>query len=159
MKGYRNLLNSDSRIVVVVDLDDEDCKGLKDKLEEMARQANLQTRTDLQGGVWQVVNRIAIEELEAWYFGDWEAVRAVYPKMPASIPQKRRFRNPDTIQGTWEVFEKVLQQHGYYRGGLLKIEAAQKIGHHIDPTRSRSHSFQIFWNAVLEAVQGTACVE
>jgi hypothetical protein len=25
-----------------------------------------------------VVNRLAIEELEAWYFGDWEAVRAAY---------------------------------------------------------------------------------
>ena len=30
-------------------------------------------------GAWQVVNRIAIEELQAWHFGDWEAARQANP--------------------------------------------------------------------------------
>jgi hypothetical protein len=31
------------------------------------------------------LNRIAVEELEAWFFGDIEALRAVYPKLSATL--------------------------------------------------------------------------
>jgi len=48
---------------------------------------------------WQVVNRIAIEELEAWYFGNWPAVVATYPNVPENIPGKAPYRNPDAIAG------------------------------------------------------------
>lgn len=47
-------------------------------------------RTGAGGAPWQLVNRIAIEELEAWYFGDWEAVRTAYPRIPSTIPNQQK---------------------------------------------------------------------
>lgn len=155
LQAYRSMLSSGSgcRIVVVLDRDQDDCHELKSRLEEMARDAGLQTRSTAQEGCWQVANRLAIEELEAWYFGDWATVCAVYQKVSPNIPKQERFRDPDGIKGTWEAFQKVLQRRGYYPAGLNKIEAAQKIGAQIQPSRCRSRSFQVFWTAVLEAVQ------
>ncbi len=143
LRGYAAWLPSDWRIVVVVDRDDEDCRELKQKLESIARRAGLRTRTAAQGAAWQVVNRIAIEELEAWYFGDWDAVRAAYPRVPPNIPAKKQYRNPDAIQGgTWEAFERILQKAGYFQGGLRKIEAARTVAARMDPARNTSQSFR-----------------
>ena len=77
LRGYSAWLPQDWHIMVVIDRDDDQCDRLKDELEMIARQANLRTRT--QGGPqFQVTNRLAIEELEAWFFGDWDAVRQAY---------------------------------------------------------------------------------
>lgn len=93
-----------------------------------------------------------IEELEAWYFGDWEAVCAAYPRAPKDIPGKSRYRNPDAIQGgTAEAFERVLQRVGYYATGLAKVDAARRVGAHFDPARCRSQSFRYFYAILLEA--------
>lgn len=151
LRGYASWLPDDWRIVVVVDRDDEDCRRLKRRLEEIARRAGVTTRT--RAGPWQLLNRIAIEELEAWYFGDWEGVRAVYPRVAATVPQRRGFRDPDAISGgTWEAFERVMQEHGYFKGGLGKIDAARALGAHIEPARSRSASFSAFCAAIAEAM-------
>lgn len=152
LRGYSRWLPDDWRIVVVVDRDDDDCRDLKRRLEQAAVDAGLSTRTRPARGMWQLVNRVAIEELEAWYFGDWGAVRSVYPRLPATIPNRAVFREPDAIAGgTWEAFERVLQQHGYFDGGLRKIEAARSIGAVLDPQRCSSPSFQTFQQAILEA--------
>ncbi len=153
LRGYASWLPEDWRIVVVVDRDAEDCLDLKRRMEEAARRAGLCTRTHTGTSTWQLVNRIAIEELEAWYFGDWSGVRAAYPRMPRTIPRRRRFRDPDAIQGgTWEAFERIARRHGYFRAGLPKIEVARTLGQHIAPGTNRSRSFQVFCKAVIEAV-------
>jgi hypothetical protein len=72
LRGYAAWLPEGWRIVVVVDRDDDDCHALKERLEAIAEHARLLTRSRGGGPGWQVVNRISIEELEAWYFGDWE---------------------------------------------------------------------------------------
>jgi hypothetical protein len=151
LQGYSKWIPETFRIVVVVDRDDDDCHVLKDRLEKMAEDEGLITRTKAGGGAYVVVNRIAIEELEAWYFGDWEAVRAAYPRTPENIPAKRRYRNPDGIAGgTWEAFERVLNDAGYFRGGLRKIEAASEIAVHMDPSRNTSRSFCHLRDVLLE---------
>lgn len=153
LRGYAAWLPADWRIVVVVDRDDDDCRALKLQLESMARRAGLRTRTRAGNAAWQLVNRIAIEELEAWYFGDWAAVRSAYPRASANLPRRQGLRDPDAIAGgTWEAFERVMLSHGYFQGGLLKIEAARAIGAHVDPARSRSASLSAFWGAIAEAV-------
>jgi hypothetical protein len=125
---------------------------LKRRLEQFAADAHLSTRTSRETGGWQLVNRLAIEELEAWYFGDWSAVRRVYPRVAATIPSRASFRAPDSIAGgTWEAFERVMKRHGYFRGGLCKIEAARTIGAVLDPQRCSSPSFRMFQTAILEA--------
>lgn len=153
LRGYAVWLPDDWRIVVVVDRDDDDCRELKQRLEDIAARAGLRTRPRAGAVRWQLVNRIAIEELEAWYFGDWAAVRAAYPRAPAGIPNRQGFRDPDAIVGgTWEAFERVMRKCGYFKGGLAKLEAARAIGAGVDPSRSQSRSFQVFCSAVSEAV-------
>jgi hypothetical protein len=152
LRGYATWLPADWRIVVVVDRDDDNCRELKRQMETIAQKAGLLSRTRSRTSPWRLVNRIAIEELEAWYFGDWAAVCSAYPRVAATVPRRQSFRDPDAVTGgTWEAFERVMQAHGYFKGGLLKIEAARAIGARIDPARSSSHSFRAFGDAISEA--------
>jgi hypothetical protein len=152
LRGYAAWIPDDWRILVVVDRDDEDCHRLKRRLESAAHTAGLRSRSVAKDGRWQLVNRIAVEELEAWYFGDWAAVTAAYSRVSSTVPRRAGFRDPDGIAGgTWEAFERVMQGHGYFGGGLPKIEAARTIGAHVDPERSTSRSFRAFRTALAEA--------
>jgi len=152
LRGYANWIPDNYRIMVVVDRDGDDCLQLKEQLEGAAAHSGLVTRSKSDGSAWQVVNRIAIEELEAWYFGDWEAVRIAYPHLPRNIPDLARYRDLDAIKGgTWESFERVMRSHGYFREGLRKVQAAAAISKCMDPARNRSHSFNVFHNVVIEA--------
>jgi len=151
LKGYAKWLPIDHRIVVAVDRDDEDCFDLKQRLERMATTAGLRTRTENGGPPYQIVNRVVIEELEAWYFGDWNAVRTAYPRVSATTPSQAKYRDPDDIKGgTWEAFERVLQRAGYFQTGLRKIEAAAAIAAHWSPGQNRSKSFQLFRDVLDE---------
>ncbi len=151
--GYAKWLPADWRIVVVVDRDNDDCMRLKKHMEAIARNAGLRTRTGVDGPQWQLVNRIAIEELEAWYFGDWEAACAAYPRLPPTLTAKQKYRDPDAIAGgTWEAFERIMRRYGYFKGGLPKIEVARSLGGVTDAQRSRSASFCHFRDAILEAI-------
>jgi hypothetical protein len=108
LRGYSNWLPDDYRIVVVVDRDDDDCHDLKQQLEQMASDAGLLSRSHAGGRPYKVVNRLAIEELEAWYFGDWDAVRAAYPKVSGTIA---KHWSPHTNRShSFCVFRDVLQE-------------------------------------------------
>ena len=153
LKGYAHWPSNYGRIVVVVDCDDDDCHKLKQQLESAATAAGLRTRSGGRGTPWQVVNRIAIEELEAWYFGDWEAVRCAYPKVSPTVPAQAKYRDPDAIKGgTWEAFERLLKKKGYFKNGRSKVEVARTIAAHINPDCNRSHSFVKFREALIEAM-------
>jgi hypothetical protein len=155
LRGFSKWLPKDHRILVVVDRDDEDCHALKGRLEQAATTAGLRTRSLAGTHPYQVVNRLAIEELEAWYFGDWEAVTTAYPRVPPTIPNQARYRNPDAVAGgTWEAFERVLQRAGYFLTGLRKIEVARAIAPHWNPNVNRSHSFRVFHQALQEIASG-----
>ncbi|MBK1734051.1 hypothetical protein CKO15_01885 [Halorhodospira abdelmalekii] len=152
LRGYAAWLPENYRVVVVVDRDEDDCHQLKDRLDSISASAGLRSRTATGDDRWQVVNRIAIEELEAWYFGDWEAVREVYSRVPANIPNRQGFRDPDAITGgTWEAFERILQRHRYFETGLRKVEAARALGQVVDPVRSTSRSFSLFCATLIGA--------
>lgn len=155
LRGYAAWLPDDCRLFVIVDRDAEACTTLKQRMESIAARAGVLTRTaSPEKSAWQLVNRIAIEELEAWYFGDWAAVQAAYPRASDTVPRSRRFRDPDAITGgTWEAFEEVMQRHGYFKPGLAKIEAARQVGRQVDAARSKSPSFIALHAAVAEAVQ------
>lgn len=160
LRGYGQRRQSDTwfrdhcRIVVVVDRDGDDCAELKRRLEAMAKRAGLTTRSNAKRSPYMVANRLAIEELEAWYFGDWEAVRAAYPQASATIPTQAKYRKPDEIAGgTWEAFERVLQKAGYFKGGLRKVEAARAVTVCMDPARNTSPSFCALRDVLFEMVR------
>jgi len=144
--GYSKWLPDDWRIVVLMDEDRDDCLALKNQLEQAARNAGLITKSQASAGAnYQVVNRLAIEELEAWFLGDTQALTAAYPRVSPSFTGKARFRDPDAVVGgTWEALERLLQTAGQYPSGLPKIETARRISQYMDPQRNRSHSFQVF---------------
>jgi hypothetical protein len=151
LRGYGHWLPEDWRILVIVDRDNDDCNELKHILEETALDEGFITRSSRHGPRYSVVNRLAIEELEAWYFGDWMAVRAAYPRVKGTIPDKSAYRDPDAIRGgTWESFEQILRQAGYFKTGLRKIEAARSIAPHMSIPQNTSRSFQIFHEAIVE---------
>ena len=152
LRAYEKWLPENYRIAVLIDRDNGDCLELKEQLESIAIGSGLVTRTRIRDGRWQVVNRIVVEELEAWYFGDWEAVCRAYPRTSANIPRKAAYRHPDSIKGgTWEAFERILQRCGYFEGGLRKVEAARAIARFVDPARNRSDSFLKLRDAIVEA--------
>ena len=154
LRAYRTMLQPGWRILVLLDGDGDDCRTLKQVLERYAAAVDLMTKTSAIGQSWLVLNRIAIEELEAWYFGDWRAVLAAYPRVPSRIPLRAAFRHPDAIKGgTWEAFDRILRQAGYYPDGINKLRAAQRIAPHMDPARNTSRSFQVFRDALLEAAR------
>lgn len=148
LRGYAAWLPENHRIVIIVDRDDDDCLSLKAQLEEDVQRAGLCTRQQNRA-FFNVINRIAIEELEAWYFGDWAAVCAAFPRIPPTIPQQAKYRDPDAIAGgTWEAFGQILKRAGYFPTGLRKLELARTITPYMDPMRNRSHSFQVLRDAL-----------
>lgn len=158
MRGYAKWLPRDWRIVVLVDEDRSNCIALKERMDRAADAAGLITRTKASSinnhARFQVLNRIAIEELEAWFFGDVQALNQAYPKTPETLGHKSRYKDPDSIKGgKWESMERELKRSGYFIGGLRKIEAAKTISAYMEPDKNNSKSFQVFRDGLREMVR------
>jgi len=155
LRGYKSWFPPDGRIIVLVDADREDCRQLKARLDSIAREAGFVVRSDAgAGNAFQVLNRIAVEELEAWFLGDVEALRAAYPNLPPKLRRGAKYRDSDAIRGgTCEALERVLKRAGYYPAGLPKIEVARRMSAQMDPARNRSHSFRVFWDALADMMR------
>jgi len=146
LRGYARWLPTDWRIVVLVDRDADDCRRLKARLEKAAKAAGLPTWTQAPArDRVRVVNRIVIEELEAWFFGDAVAIATAFPRVPPTLASRRGYADPDAIRGgTWEALQRELRRAGYFRAGMPKINTARWIAAHMDPDRNRSRSFRLF---------------
>jgi hypothetical protein len=153
LKGYARWIPNDYRIVVLLDRDRDDCIQLKSQLNQMAIDAGLIIKSPQNNNVFQVINRIAIEEIEAWFFGDADAMRAAYPRLSKNFETKATYRIPDNISNTWESMERILQRSGYFKTGLRKTEAAYEISKNMHPLKNRSKSFQIFWQGITACLQ------
>lgn len=124
----------DTAICILVDRDSDDCHQLKVALTQMATDAGI-----------PALVRIAIEELEAWFFGDRTALEQAYPGVETWLSTKPQFNNPDAIQGgTAEQLGRAMRRAGYHRGGLAKMAAAEQIAVCMDVNSNTSHSFQVF---------------
>jgi hypothetical protein len=150
LKGYKQLRPDDYKIIVLVDRDSQDCLKLKDKLEDIALKEGFITKSSaLVNQNFQVINRIVIEEIESWFFGDINAINSAYPKVSKNISNQASYRIPDQIKGgTWEALERILKKAGYHQGGLQKLKAARDISFFMDPTKNSSKSFQIFYQTL-----------
>jgi hypothetical protein len=155
MKGYGHFLPQDWRIVVLIDEDRENCISLKAKLDATAQDAGLVTKNMApNGSTFHVLNRIAVEELEAWFFGDVRAMHQAYNGISINLGTKSVYKDPDLIKGgTWEAMERELQRAGYFKAGLAKIKAARAISANMVPSRNSSPSFQAFRNGILDIIK------
>ncbi|MFH1336968.1 MAG: DUF4276 family protein [Candidatus Zixiibacteriota bacterium] len=154
LKGYKTWMPEDWRIVVLIDADDEDCRVLKDRLEGISQSAGLITKSSRTiGSYFQVLNRLAIEELESWFFGDIDAVRSSYPRIPLNLGRRAKYRNPDSIRGgTWEALDREFKKVGYFSSGISKILVAREVSLYMEPERNQSGSFQVFRQGLLDLV-------
>lgn len=161
LRAYRKWIPSDWGIVVLMDEDRADCRALKAKMEAISLGVGFATKSAPdKTGNFQVINRLCIEELEAWFFGDVPALCAAYPGVPTELAKRRAYRNPDAIRGgTWEALERVLQSAGHHRGGLAKKQAARDITAHMKPETNNSVCFRAFRSALLSATLNSTDVD
>ncbi|MCX7927304.1 MAG: DUF4276 family protein [Candidatus Omnitrophica bacterium] len=146
LKAYSKWIDNQIKLVVLIDLDKEDCKKLKSELNRIAKNSGLKIKTTIGEltSNFQILNRIAIEELESWFLGDKNALIKTYPKLKPKIFNKSKFRNPDAIKDPWEELERILQKNGYYSQGLEKIQNARLISSNMDINNNASKSFNCF---------------
>jgi len=155
LKGYSPWIGgADTRVVVLIDRDNDDCVELKGVLEKAAADAGLRTFSAADGRTGgAVLNRIVTEELEAWFLGDMPALRAAYPRLPAGLEFRAKYRDPDAVAGgTWEALEHLLQRYGYFPTRLAKAVAAAEIAIHMNVETNRSRSFQAFRDGLRRLV-------
>jgi hypothetical protein len=97
LRAYGRALNPETdRVLVVLDLDDDDCMDLKRRLLAVLDTCDPKP---------VVLFRIAIEETEAFYLGDPEAIRKAFPTARLA---KLQTYTQDSICGTAEVFQEVI---------------------------------------------------
>ena len=154
LKAYRRWLPAGWRIVVLVDEDRQDCRALKRRMEQVATDAGLVIKAFGRPGIpFELVNRIAVEELEAWFLGNVPALAGEFPGVTPTLANQAKYRDPDMIQGgTWETLERVLQGAGYYPAGLSKIDVARRLGRVLPVAENRSGSFGVFLEALGASV-------
>lgn len=124
-------------LVVIVDTDDRDQVIFLKELNQTAASVDPRAR---------VIFTLAIEEMEAWYFGDQQAILAAYPG--AKLGQMLNYQQ-DSVCGTWERLADMiaaggaakLKADGWPASGVAKSEWALRITPHMDPDRNISPSF------------------
>lgn len=126
--------------VILHDQDQWDCKRLKRKLRALCKKANSPHKPLI---------RIVCRELEAWYFGDLNAVGKVFSKSKITRHgNKARYRNPDSIVNPSAELEKLLDDFG-------KVHAAREIPKYMNLQGNSSTSFQALLTGVHKFA--TAC--
>lgn len=132
LRAWSKILHpSSDRVVVLVDVDQDDCRALLAELNAL--------RDTMSTPEFLV--RLAIEEVEAWYLGDWKALRKAFP---GADSHTFRTYKPDSICRTWEKFQEVI-------GDPLERKTiwAEKMGAVLDVEgQSRSDSFNRFCRGV-----------
>jgi hypothetical protein len=125
-------------VVVICDLDNKN----KDEFTSQLREVLNGCRHTPE----KVLFCVAIEEFEAWYLGDLDAIKCAYPKAKDGI--LRSYVN-DSICGTWECLadaihdggHKSLKKRGWQAIGEQKSVWAVNISPHMDVENNQSPSF------------------
>ena len=144
LRGFGKSLDDLSTVVVVVDLDDDDCLKFKQDLLNVLNACNPPPKT---------LFRIAIEESEAWLLGDLVAVKSAYQNATNAVLNGYV---QDSICGTWEVLADAvhpggsahLKALGYPPAGVVKCEWAREIAPYIDIYSNKSKSFQVLRDGI-----------
>lgn len=137
LSGYGRTPGIDA-VAVVLDSDRQDCTALLEELKLIAARCNPSPR---------VLFRLAMEEMEAWYFGDRNAILLAYPRAKESVLDRYQ---QDRICGTWEMLadavypggSTAVSKVGWPLSGQLKHEWADRIGPNMNLESNDSPSFQ-----------------
>jgi hypothetical protein len=136
LRGYARTDSVDA-VLVILDSDKRDCSAFLTELRDTAA---------VSGADGKTMFRLAIEETEAWYFGDAAALLLGYPKAKQTIIDRYR---QDSVCGTWELLADAIHtggsvailKTGWPLPGQIKHEWANRIGPHMNPDANQSPSF------------------
>ncbi len=145
--GYENYM---AAVILVCDLDDKCLKAFRTELFGILHKCNPMPATRFC---------IAIEEGEAWFLGDLNAVKAAYPKARDAVLTS--YVN-DSICGTWEKLADAIYQggasalsaKGWQTIGAEKSKWAAEISAYMTVENNLSPSFQYFRGKLRELVDG-----
>jgi hypothetical protein len=138
LRAYGRTLNPETdRVLVVVDLDEDSCTDLKSRLLALL---------DFCDPRPVVLFRIAIEETEAFYLGDPQAVRKAFPS--AKLAKLTSYAQ-DSICNTAELFRDVIGD-----AWENKVEWAERMANYLaasrrDVSRHGSPSFRQLCRGLL----------
>jgi len=151
LRGYgKSLPKKDNCVVVLVDLDRRDCKQFKGELLSILHSCRPAPLTKF---------RLAIEEMEAWFMGDRNALIKAFPKANQKVLSSY---SQDSICGTWEMLANsiypggasALKKTGWPRPGIEKCSWAEKIAPLMDIDSNKSKSFQVFRDCLRQLAAG-----
>lgn len=136
LRGYGNTPGIDA-VMVVLDSDNRNCASFLAELQGLAKTNQAPAHT---------IFRLAIEEIEAWYLGDREALQRAFPRLKAQALKKYK---QDSICGTWELLADAvypggsskIKKEGWPLSGQLKHDWAEKIGPLLSVEANKSPSF------------------
>lgn len=136
LQGYGRTPGIDA-VVVVLDTDKRNCVEFLAELKALAAVCNPAPNA---------LFRLAIEEVEAWYLGDRQALESAYPRAKADVLNRYV---QDSACDTWELLadavypggSAAIKKVGWPLPGQLKHEWAEKIGPLLEPDRNVSPSF------------------
>ncbi|MBE7734368.1 DUF4276 family protein [Devosia faecipullorum] len=147
LRGYGKTPGIDA-VVVVLDSDRRNCVDFLNELKALAEGCKPAPNT---------LFRIAIEEIEAWYFGDREAVQTAYPGAKVNILDNYI---QDSVCNTWEMLadaiypggSAAIKKAGWPLPGQVKCEWAEKIGPLLEVDCNLSPSFGKFRDGLRHLV-------
>jgi len=133
-------------VILLCDLDDKCMKAFREDLFGILNACNPRPETRFC---------FAIEEGEAWFLGDLNAVRSAYPQANNSV--LNTYVN-DSICGTWEKFAdavcpggaQALSAKGWQAVGAEKSKWAEKVPPHMNISNNNSLSFCYFRDKMRE---------
>lgn len=151
LRGYGNAFSNypaecPAAVILVCDLDGKCLKSFRQELVDILDSCNPQPKTRFC---------IAIEEGEAWFLGDVQAIKAAYPRAKDAVLNK--YMN-DSICGTWERLADAvypggaaaLASKGWQAVGIEKSQWSEQISPHMDISNNASPSFVYFRQKLLE---------
>ena len=139
LQGYGKTPGIDA-VVVVLDTDWRDCKDFLQELKSLVQGCKSAPRT---------LFRLAVEEMEAWYLGDREALMKAYPRAKRDVLDRYV---QDSVCGTWELLADAvytggtaaIRKAGWPLPGQIKHAWAEKIGPFMSINQNMSPSFGKF---------------
>jgi hypothetical protein len=157
LRGYGNTFANyqedyPTAVILVCDLDSKCLKAFRNELYAILNACNPKPETRFC---------IAIEEGEAWFFGDIPALKKAYPKAKDAV--LNTYIN-DSICGTWEkladaIFpggSAALSKKGWQAIGTEKSIWAVKITPHMDVNNNASPSFGYFRTKIMELAENNS---
>jgi len=147
LAGYGRTVGVDA-VVVLLDSDGRDCTTFLSELKSILKGCRPAPNA---------MFRLAIEEMEAWFLGDRQALLAAYPRAKKEVLARYK---QDSICNTWELLADAvypggslaIKKAGWPLPGTIKHEWVEQIAPHMDLSANTSPSFCKFRDGVRRLV-------